>query len=244
MSSSYDPFGLWAGPWFFMDLGLKFMRTWQEACYSRLKLNAAPQLFLPAMPRIPFARPDGERTMLEGEIAVRQGRNLPKLGCLTGVRVVGGPDVAAENKTAEKPVVEKAVTKPAAKSAGKPAVTAAAKPVAKGQAKAEPAAPAVEDTELPATTSVTSMLALQARSLSKAVAKAPKVEPAKAVVAKKAAAKPVAVKKAAAKPVLAKKPAAKPVAKAIAKPAVKPAAKTAVKSAAKSVAKKGSSKKA
>lgn len=184
--SPFEPLSFWAqGPWVFFNMGLKFMQTWQDECFSRLSLVVPPA-------GKPLARnvtkPDPtlcEIQLLKTEIAATQGRQMPLLGCLQGVEVVGGPVAGETAKTTPKPA----------------AVTAKAKPLAATvEAESEPES-------VSATPSVTSMLAMQAKSLAKAV----KVTPA-----------PVADKKAAAKKVA--KPEAKAVVSAPVKAAAKPAA--------------------
>lgn len=199
--SPFEPLSFWAqGPWVFFNMGLKFMQTWQDECFSRLSL-VVPAAGKPLTRNGVKPEPTlGEIQLLNKEVAARQGRQMPLLGCLQGVEVVGGP--AAE----------------ATKAAAKPAVVKASAPAAVEEAEEVESAESISATS--AAPSVTSMLAMQAKSLAKAV----KVTPAPAVdkkaVAKKAA-KPVA-KAAAPAPV---KAAAIPA--AVAKPAqqaVKPAA--------------------
>ena len=214
----------------------------------RLDIPTAPMLNLPGLNVL--TRTGSDQGRIEAAIAVRQGRDAPFLGCLTGVQVVGGPDVVPAEKVAVAEVVEskpapkspatigvaKAVEKvvevkaPAVKKAAKPkAVTAqvvakaavpqsaakvvapkavAANPVAKKTLdKAVPPVPvkstveageAVEDVAVTSAPSVTSMLAMQARSLSRAVAKTP-VAPAKKPAVKKATDVVAPAKKVAAK---------------------------------------------
>lgn len=103
-------------------------------------------------PAKPAADEASERKEVEAAIAAKQGRSLPRLGCLEGVEVVGGPVPSAV-------VVEPQV------------------------AVAEVAVPA------PAPGSVTSMLAMQAKSLARAV-RSPRqneaAQPARKVAAKAA----------------------------------------------------------
>lgn len=196
--SPFEPLSFWAqGPWVFFNMGLKFMQTWQDECFSRLSL-AVPAAGKPLTRNGVKAESTlCEIQLLKKEIAATQGRQMPLLGCMQNVEVVGGP------------VAEKTV-KPAPQPVATPAEES----------------PEVESAE--AAPSVTSMLAMQAKSLAKAV----KVTPAPAVdkkaAAKKAAAKKVAKPEVAAPVKAAAKPAAvaKPAQKA-AKPAVsaKPAAK-------------------
>lgn len=192
--SPFEPLSFWAqGPWVFFNMGLKFMQTWQDECFSRLSL------VVPAVGK-PLARNGAkpeptlcEIQLLKNEIAATQGRQMPLLGCLQGVQVVGGP--VAEETVLATPVAAQIEESPAIESAA--------------------AAP-----------SVTSMLALQAKSLAKAVKVAPAPAVDKKSAAKKAA-KPVAKAVASAPVKAAAKPAAVAKAAQKAKPAVsaKPAAK-------------------
>ena len=207
----------WAqGPWAFFNMGLQFMQTWQEECFSRLRLMPVfPLTTLAPRPAVSLqseARKSvaaSEIKALTDAVAVRQGRETPMLGCLQNVQVVGGPvpDVAPvakkelapkEAKTTVK-ATEKSSVKPAvkavAKSAAKPKVVSAPAPVQSEQRVAD-ASPAqeVEEVVPTSTPSVTSMLAMQAKSLAKAVKTAPPPVAAKASAkpASKSAAKPVA----------------------------------------------------
>jgi hypothetical protein len=211
--TAYDPFGLLANPWLFVNIGLQFMRSWQDAWMSSMRLGHMPtggSLLALRLQASPLARPS-----LEVEAATRQGRAQPWLGCLTGVQVVGGPESVAPDvieATAERVVDEP--QRPAAKPvvARSPAAPKVKTPPTAVLAKAAPVAVAEPEVLAdPVASSVTSMLAMQARSLSKAISKAPKAEAAKP--AAKAAVKGDA-----------KKPAAKP---AVNKSAVTPAAKKA-----------------
>lgn len=192
--SPFEPLSFWAqGPWVFFNMGLKFMQTWQDECFSRLSL-VVPPAGKPLVRNV--TKPDPtlcEIELLKKEIAATQGRQTPLLGCLQGVEVVGTPVAEKIVKATPKPVAAKVEEAPEIESAV--------------------AAP-----------SVTSMLAMQAKSLAKAV----KVTPTPAVDKKSAAkkvAKPevVAPVKSEAKPAVAAKPAQK-----VVKPAAsaKPAAKT------------------
>lgn len=207
--SPFEPLNFWAqGPWVFFNMGLKFMQTWQDECFSRLSL------VVPAAGK-PLARngvkPEQtlcEIQLLNKEIAARQGRQMPLLGCLQGVQVVGGPAAEATPK-----------------AAAKPAGVKASAPEAVEAVEAEESAESISAAS--AAPSVTSMLALQAKSLAKAVKVAPAPAVDKKSVAKKVAqpvSKAIAATpvKATAKPAAVAKPAQK------AKPAVsaKPAAKT------------------
>lgn len=198
--SPFEPLSFWAqGPWVFFNMGLKFMQTWQDECFSRLSLVVPPAGKSLARNGVKPEQTLCEIQLLKKEIAATQGRQMPLLGCLQDVQVVGGP-VAEE--------APKATPKPA---------TAAVKATPKPAAATVEAAP--EPESAPAAPSVTSMLAMQAKSLAKAVKVAPAVD--QKSVARKAA-KPAA-KAAAPAPV---KAAAKPA--AVAKPAqkaAKPAAK-------------------
>ncbi|HET6720378.1 MAG TPA: hypothetical protein VFH22_12060 [Rhodocyclaceae bacterium] len=41
--SPFEPLSFWAqGPWVFFNMGLKFMQTWQDECFSRLSLVVPP----------------------------------------------------------------------------------------------------------------------------------------------------------------------------------------------------------
>lgn len=218
IESSFQPLNFWAqGPWMFFNLGLKFMQTWQNECFARLRLMPSS------------VRPTAGAAAVAG-IAAGQGRATPMFGCLQNAIVVGGP--AEEKLVQAAPVVAKAapvVTKAAPVAKAAPAKVVAPKAVA----APAPAAAAVEafeavvaeDAPLAESTapSVTSMLAMQAKSLAKAVKTTPPVALSK--VAKKPAAKAEApVVAVAAKPVA--KAAVKSVAK-VATAAVKPAAKAA-----------------
>lgn len=191
--SPFEPLSFWAqGPWVFFNLGLKFMQSWQEECFSRLRLNAAPGK--------PAARPElklkspSELDALGAAIAARQGRETPLLGCLQGAQVVGGPQAVSPQVVLVEPVA-KAAVKPAAPAKPKAdPVAAKAAPVAPkvepatakvapvaAQAEAPQSASLFADDPAPATVessaaqvpSVTSMLAMQAKSLAKAVKTAP-----------------------------------------------------------------------
>lgn len=242
--SSFQPLNFWAqGPWMFFNMGLQFMQTWQKECFSRLQMIplTAVSPFSASLPTTvasdapvaekPIAAPAEIQSLLN-EVAARQGRETPLLGCLQNVKVVGGPetDVAvnapAKPVAAKKPVAQtKTTTKMPKAVAPAPVAMSVAPPVV--EAKVEKVAASLETTPefdeevspAPATSSVTSMLAMQAKSLAKAVKTAPAPvvagkstakAPAKAVAktavqsADKAAAKSVA------KPAAAAKPAAKP----------------------------------
>jgi hypothetical protein len=128
-----------------------------------------------------------ERKDLEAAIAAKQGRSAPKLGCLEGVEVVGGP---------------------------------------------VPSAPVVAEPQVPATTaevagsaptagSVTSMLAMQAKSLARAVRtprQNPVEQPARKVAAKAASDAPAKAKVARTAAVAVPKTPVKAPAKKLAKP--------------------------
>lgn len=210
--SPFEPLSFWAqGPWVFFNMGLKFMQTWQDECFSRLSLVVPPAGKPLNRNGVKPEQTLCEIQLLKKEIAATQGRQMPLLGCLQDVQVVGGPAVEATPKAAAKPAGVKA-------SAPAAAVDVEAVESAESVSAAS-AAP-----------SVTSMLAMQAKSLAKAVKVAPvgdhksaakkAAKPVAKAVAKAAASAPV---KAAAKPVAVAKPAQKAV-----KPAAsaKPAAKT------------------
>ena len=196
---SFMPASFWVqGPWAFFNMGLQFFQTWQNECFTRLRL-------------VPSATKPVAKT----------ARQVPVLGCMQNVEVVGGSVSAAPEavKVAE-PTAQKAapVTAPVAKAAvvavktsapakAKAAVAPAAKPVLQSPPLAEPVAKPVLAEPTPATVaevptadaapmSVTSMLAMQAKSLAKAVTTAPR-QPAVAAKTAKSTGKPAAVKKAA-----------------------------------------------
>lgn len=200
IESSFQPLSFWAqGPWVFFNLGLKFMQTWQEECFSRLRLM--PGVTAPlakAEVKAPLAAaPGNELATLAAEIAARQGRETALLGCLQNVKVVGGPVAEPVAETVVKAVVEpaqKAEAKPATpvkkvaeKAVAKPLVELAPPetPVALAPENAAALEEAVVESAMP---SVTSMLAMQAKSLAKAV----KTAPPPVVAGKKTAAKSVA----------------------------------------------------
>ena len=201
--SSFMPVSFWAqGPWAFFNMGLQFFQTWQNECFARLRLvPSAAKAVAPVASVAPAAR------------------QAPVPGCLQNVEVVGGPvaatpEVVKSTEPAAKKVaavvapVAKAsvvVAKAAAKAPAKPkaAVAPAAKPVLQSPPLAEPVAKAVVAESAPvaeapaadaAPMSVTSMLAMQAKSLAKAVTTGPR-QPAVAKTAK-AVSKPAAVAKA------------------------------------------------
>lgn len=200
--SPFEPLSFWAqGPWVFFNMGLKFMQTWQDECFSRLSLVVPPAGKSLARNGVKPEQTLCEIQLLKKEIAATQGRQMPLLGCLQGVEVVGGPTAEVTPQVAAKPAGVKAPA-PAA------AVEAVESAESIGAASSAP--------------SVTSMLAMQAKSLAKAVKVAPVVD--QKTAAKKAA-KPAA--KAVAKPAApaSVKAAAKPAAVAApAQKAVKPAA--------------------
>lgn len=144
----FESFSLWAqSPWWFINISLRFVQSWQDECYARLRLLPGAMPTPPAPP----ASTDDEVARLKAEIASKQGRATPALGCLQGVRVVGGPESATVNTAvlaAAPAVVEASVSVPA------PAAVAADEAVTVVDA---------------AGGSVTSMLAMQAKSLAKAV---------------------------------------------------------------------------
>lgn len=191
--SPFEPLSFWAqGPWVFFNFGLRFMQTWQEECFSRLSLVPGTASGKPAT-RKPERSTETpcEIEALNLAIAARQGRQTPLLGCLQNAEVVGGPAVKAAQpavKSPAQPVAAKAVAAPLA--------------VAAVEAVVEEA-----PTVASSASSVTSMLALQAKSLAKAVKTAPAAEN-----------KPAAKK--------ASKPAAKAVQAPVKAEAKKPAAKT------------------
>ena len=184
LNTTYDPFGLWAaGPWMLVDLGLQFARTWQEAWLSRMQLGGATQVRLPSLFPSPVGRPQSAPAQ-----GPKAASSLPKMGCLDGVEVVGAPpSVVALPVRASTPAV------------ARPVVAELKQPV-------EAVVPE------PVQSSVTSMLALQARSLSKAVSRAPKVSEAVATKAVSRARKPAAATAKSAAPA-AVKPAASAVSK-------------------------------
>ena len=201
--SPFEPINFWAqGPWVFFNMGLRFMQTWQEECFSRLSLT--PVARRSSAPRVELSTDvPCEIQALNAAIAARQGRPVPLLGCLQNTQVVGGPAgedashslKAAKTKTVATPA---AVVRPApAKGAEVPGAS-----VVSSAASAPPM------------TSVTSMLAMQAKSLAKAVKTAPVVDP--KPIAKKVA-KAEAASAQPAKAAGAAAPKAKPAVKAVAK---------------------------
>ena len=78
----FAPINFWSqGPWMFFNLGLKFMQTWQNECFSRLRLiSSAPKA------------------------ATRTVREMPRLGCLQNVEVVGGPVASSAEPAKAAPV--------------------------------------------------------------------------------------------------------------------------------------------
>ena len=250
--SPFQPLNFWAqGPWMFFNMGLQFMQTWQEECFSRLRLMpVATRPIVPGsaervMPAVPAAQSAAaaEIQSLNAAIAARQGRDAPLLGCLQNVQVVGGPESVKAEKPEKSTPSAKATVKPATTKAPALAAKAAVSKPKAAVVKEKPAVlvqapaavePAEEEPMMPAPaagSSVTSMLAMQAKSLAKAV----KTAPAQAAVSKSAA-------KTAAKPATklvtqsAAKADAMPVAKveaaaAVAKSATKPANKSAAKPA-------------
>lgn len=206
--SPFEPLSFWAqGPWVFFNMGLKFMQTWQDECFSRLSLVVPPAGKSLARNGVKPEQTLCEIQLLKKEIAATQGRQMPLLGCLQDVQVVGGPTAEVTPKVAAKPAGVKAPA-PAPAPAAAAAVEAVESTESIGAASSAP--------------SVTSMLAMQAKSLAKAVKVAPVVD--QKTAAKKAA-KPAA--KAVAKPAApaSVKAAAKPAAVAApAQKAVKPAA--------------------
>lgn len=215
-----DSISFWArGPWWFLNMGLNFVQLWQDECYSRLRLLPGAAL-VPVAKRPPLlaARTiqGDEIAELNAAIAARQGREMPALGCLQGVKVVGGPatDAVAERKVAPpvKPVAAKAAVKPAPKAASKPAVqpvevsqpaVAAAvveavavvpEAIAPAAAVPEAVAEVVPEPVAASDGSVTSMLAMQAKLLAKAVKRGDNepVAATKAAKTARSAAKPVA----------------------------------------------------
>lgn len=210
--SPFDPLTFWAqGPWMFFNIGVRFMQTWQDECFSRLRLTSELPKMAPKT--VPVVRPPvaagSEIQQLNAEIAARQGRETPLLGCLQGVQVVGGPAPVDEVRSPAVPVAKPAVAKAVVAKASKvaavkaPAAKAAKAPEATKPAVAKKAMPPVveaapvpevvavpEVAPAPAASSVTSMLAMQAKSLAKAVHSSPRQPAAPAKSAAKAAAKP------------------------------------------------------
>ena len=150
--SPFEPIKFWAqGPWLFFNMGLRFMQTWQKECFSRLSLVSDGGKVLAPKADRPTETPC-EIQSLTSAIATRQGREVPLLGCLQNAKVVGGPVADAIVTTPVVPVVK-----------ARQAPTELVAPVASELDEA----PAV------AGSSVTSMLAMQAKSLVKAVKTVP-----------------------------------------------------------------------
>lgn len=167
----FESFSYWAqSPWWFINMSLRFVQSWQDECYSRLRLlsGVAPAPVVHGSHSV-----SDELALLQAEIASKQGRETPVLGCLQGVAVVGGP--TAESKEAPK-LVEKPKSPPVA---AKERIDEVA-PVADAQSG-----------------SVTSMLAMQAKSLAKAVKRGAGEPAVPAKAPRKSAAKKPAVKTAA-----------------------------------------------
>jgi len=238
------------GPWMLFNMSVRFMQSWQEECFSRLRLMPVARPYAgisgltaqysgKSFAALRDQTKTSELQQLNAEVAARQGRATPLLGCLQNVEVVGGPETVAtrpaEKAVPARPALAKAVDsvpKPVVKKA-EPVVVALRKPVLPAVSVVE----AEEPVAAPAASasSVTSMLAMQAKSLAKAVTTSPRQPAAKEVTkVEKRAEKPA--EKAAVKSVA--KGAEKSAEKAVAKTAVKkPAAKSASKPATKTVAK-------
>lgn len=164
----FDPFGFFAaGPFAMFQAGLEMMQVWQRAMLPMLSLPPRPtqrpgQIISPwqfagliprvdsrvtpvtsdraaARPPAPARLPDAdERQSVEAQIALRQGRADPWLGCLQGAEIVYPEVPAVEDKpSVDRPVLDSVVdqariVKPRA------AVVAKTAPAKKAAAKAAP----------------------------------------------------------------------------------------------------------
>lgn len=190
----FDSIGYWAqGPWMFFNMGLRFVQTWQEECYSRLRL--VPLGRLPMLPIVPFARPAAQHKESSTELPQQQGRQAPALGCLQNVVVVGGPvDPVGRDAPLGKPVKAIKQVKPVnirAAVVPKPSVQSADRSRDTGSVAADQSAGSEPVPGVAVSSSVTSMLAMQAKSLAKAVNTGGRA-PVAAVKPNRPAAKPVA----------------------------------------------------
>lgn len=163
LANPFDPFGFFSsGPMALMQVGLELMQAWQRALLPMLALPTRSLSsvdlmrpwqfagFIPqvdarvtpaasnrnptpaAMPVIPAAADD--RLAMEAELARKQGRANPWLGCLQGVQVVyPETPVLAEKAAGDVPVLD-AVVKKARVAKPKASATAVSAPAKKAAA--------------------------------------------------------------------------------------------------------------
>lgn len=160
----FDPFGLLSGgPLAMFRAGLDFVQTWQRSMLPLLSLSArsisafgiaSPWKFAGFIPQVDAratptaAKREAEPTALradrlsvEAQIAQRQGRESPSLGCMQGVTVVY-PEVREVERPAPPPAapVLDALVSRARVAKPKATVAVKAEPAAKVEpVKAEPA---------------------------------------------------------------------------------------------------------